>query len=117
MEDQRAEEIWWENEFRSGRDPSKVCGCPINIQPPTYPITYPSYNSFALAFALCGRQERMTYKNDCYFYHEEKDMLATIPVCSYHKKGLGYCPCDSCQKYISNADVYKMAKDAVNKKR
>lgn len=29
MEDQRAEGIWWENEMRSGRDPSKVCGCPI----------------------------------------------------------------------------------------
>lgn len=29
MEDQRAEEIWWQNEIRSGRDPSKGCGCPF----------------------------------------------------------------------------------------
>lgn len=30
MEDQRAEEIWWQNEIRSGRDPSKGCGCPMD---------------------------------------------------------------------------------------
>lgn len=29
MEDQRAEEIWWENEIRSGRNPSKGCECPF----------------------------------------------------------------------------------------
>ena len=36
MEDQRAEAIWWENEIRSGRDPSKGCGCPFgkDVVPP-----------------------------------------------------------------------------------
>lgn len=29
MEDQRAEEIWWKNEIRSGRDPSKRSDCPV----------------------------------------------------------------------------------------
>lgn len=29
MEGQRAEEIWWENEIRFGRDPRKGCECPF----------------------------------------------------------------------------------------
>lgn len=40
MEDQRAEEIWWENEIRSGRDPSKYGRCPMEIPALVYPSQY-----------------------------------------------------------------------------
>lgn len=30
VEDQRVEEAWWQNEIRSGRDPSKGYGCPFD---------------------------------------------------------------------------------------
>lgn len=110
MEDQRAEEIWWENEIRSGRDPSKGCGCPMSF--PTEP-TYPTYNPFALLWMLCGRQNP-PYKTDCYFCHEERQMGGIIPTCSYHNKGLGYCPCENCKKYISKTDALKIVKDIVD---
>lgn len=34
MEDQRAEEAWWQNEIRSGRDPSKGFECPFDKNGP-----------------------------------------------------------------------------------
>lgn len=36
MEDQRAEDIGWQNEIRSGRDPSKSCGCAMNHDATSY---------------------------------------------------------------------------------
>lgn len=109
MEDQRAEEAWFENEWRSGRNPSDYGECPISIPKPTpYNFQYP-------AFCGCGIQMPKKYKEDCYFYCEEHQMGATIPYCSYHNGGLGYCPCDNCDKFISRADVYKSAKDMVNR--
>lgn len=115
MEDQRAEEIWWENEIRSGRNPRQGCGCPMSLPPePTYPITYPVYNSFALPWMLCGCQKSL-YKTDCYFYAEERQMGGIILTCSYHNKGLGYCPCEGCKKYISKSDVSNIIKETVDK--
>lgn len=115
MEDQRAEEIWWENERRSGRDPGKTCGCPVSFPPePTYPITYPAYNPFALLWMLCGCQKPL-HKTDCYFYFEERQMGGSIPTCSYYNKGLGDCPCEGCKKYVSNADISNIVKETVDK--
>lgn len=76
MEDQRAEEIWRENEIRSGRNPGQ---------------------------------------GYCYFYFEERQMGGIIPTCSYYNKGLGYCPCEGCKKYISKSDVSNIVKETVDK--
>lgn len=56
------------------------------------------------------------HKTDCYFYDEEHDMGATIPICSYCGKGLGDCSCDDCEKYISKSDVYKLAVEKIDGK-
>lgn len=111
MEDQRAEEIWWENEIRSGRNPRQGCGCPMNFPPEP---TYPTYNPFALLLMLCVGQN-LPHKTDCYFYAEERQMGGIISTCSYHNKGLGYCPCEGCKKYISKSDVSNIIKETVDK--
>lgn len=48
------------------------------------------------------------YKEDCYFYRETKDMGATIRYCTQSKIKWGYCPCEKCDKYISNIDADKI---------
>lgn len=51
---------------------------------------------------MCGcgiRDMKPERKRDCFFYHEEHDMGATIPCCGYHG-GYGNCPCDGCDKYV-----------------
>lgn len=53
-------------------------------------------------------------KQDCYFYHEEYDMGAHIPTCSYHAK-LGHCPCGDCNKHIKKAEVFGMIKNHVDR--
>lgn len=45
-------------------------------------------------------------RNDCYFYYEEPDMGAHIPICKLYSK-LGYCPCENCKDYVSEAEAYK----------
>lgn len=114
MEDQRAEEIWWENEIRSGRDPSKYRGCPMGIPATSYHIQYMPYTLSFFGMCGCSGPQKIV-KEDCYFYHEEPQMGATIPTCSYHNKGLGDCPCEECKKYISRSDVYKMVKESAEK--
>lgn len=109
MEDQRAFEFWYENEVRSGRDPSKNGACPINISKPSYPfLPYPF-------FCGCAMPTEPEHKTDCYFFHEEHQMGATIPTCSYYHGGLGNCPCKDCKKYISKSEAYKMVLEKVNK--
>lgn len=44
-------------------------------------------------------------RNDCYFYYEEPSMGAHIPICKLHFK-LGYCPCENCKDYISEAEAF-----------
>lgn len=137
MEDQRAEEVWFENEWRSRRDPSRYGGCPLkdNVQP--MPSVYPD-NNFALIIQFmaeawrksgqmsfpppddpswnypsccgCSAKREQSHKSDCYFYGEEHHMGATIPTCSYHNGGLDVCPCENCNKYISKSDVHKLIK-------
>ncbi len=47
---------------------------------------------------------------DCYWYHCEHQMGASIDCCIL-AKGLGDCPCsDDCDKYISRMEVTKMLK-------
>lgn len=114
MEDQRAEEIWWENEIRSGRDPSKYGRCPMDIPAPVYQTQYMPFTLSFFWMCGCGIPQKTT-KEDCYFYHEEHQMGSTIPTCSYHNKGLGDCPCEGCKKYIAQSEVCKMVKKAVDK--
>lgn len=63
----------------------------------------------------CGLESTPKYKEDCYFFHKEKDMGATIPTCDYHSKGLGFCPCENCKKYISKSAAYKIVKAEAEK--
>lgn len=63
----------------------------------------------------CGFEGTYKYKKDCFFFHEEKDMGATIPTCGYHSKSLGFCPCENCKKYISKSAAYKIVKAEVDK--
>lgn len=112
MEDQRAEEIWWENEIRSGRDPNKYGHCPMDNPTPFYPTQY-------MPFTFLGRCGFSTpykeiIKEDCYFYYTEHQMGAIIPTCSYYNNGLGNCPCDGCKKYITKSDVYKLVKESID---
>lgn len=60
--------------------------------------------------------QRSRYKEDCYFYHEEIDMCATIPTCKYYLE-LGYCPCEECKnKYFPKEEVYGMIKKIVDER-
>lgn len=63
---------------------------------------------------MCDAQ-RIRYKESCYFYHEERDMCATIPTCNYYSQ-LGYCPCKECNKYISKAEVREMVRKIVDER-
>ena len=56
------------------------------------------------------------YKEDCYFYREAKNMGATIRYCCAQSKfEWGYCPCEKCYKYISNAEVSKIIREYIEK--
>lgn len=48
-------------------------------------------------------------KRNCYFYHEEQDMGASIPTCNYYFK-LEYCPCENCEKHADKSEVYRLVK-------
>lgn len=75
MEDQRAEEAWFENEWRSGRNPSKGCGCPIDMDtaiPPFRPSCFQPvpkkelsdaiFEAAANQFGITGEQEKSDLK-------------------------------------------------------
>lgn len=56
------------------------------------------------------------YKVDCYFYGETQDMGATIVYCTQSEIAWGYCPCDKCGKYISNAEASKIIRTYVEER-
>lgn len=59
------------------------------------------------------------YKEDCYFYEEAKDMGATIRYrycCAQSEIEWGYCPCEKCDKYISNTEASKIIRNYVEKR-
>ena len=49
------------------------------------------------------------HKTDCYYYWEEQDMGARIPTC-LREKWLGECPCENCDKYLSNKTIARIAR-------
>ena len=55
------------------------------------------------------------YKEDCYFYGETKDMGAIIRYCTQSEIEWGYCPCEKCDKYISNAEASKIIRKYIEK--
>ena len=49
-------------------------------------------------------------KRDCYWYHCEHQMGASIDCCTL-ASGLGDCPCsDDCHNYITNEEVTRILK-------
>lgn len=56
------------------------------------------------------------YKEDCYFYGETKDMNATIRYCSQSEIEWGYCPCEKCDKYISNIEASQIIRKYIEKR-
>lgn len=69
----------------------------------SYPIFYPN----------CGCHDKPNERKDCYFFEDVPDMGCHIPTCNYHEK-LGYCPCESCDKYINRKEVFKVIKEYVD---
>lgn len=57
----------------------------------------------------------LKYKEDCYFYEETKDMNATIRYCTQSEIKWGYCPCEKCDKYISNAEAREIIREYIEK--
>lgn len=56
---------------------------------------------------------REDYNSDCYFYHEDQDMGATIPCCTWNK-GPGYgMAARECKRYRYKCPGY-IPKKAVN---
>lgn len=55
------------------------------------------------------------YKEDCYFYRETKDMGASIRYCTWSEIKWGYCPCEKCDKYISDVEANKIIRKYVEK--
>lgn len=64
----------------------------------------------------CGIDYRSNIREDCVFYHCEKDMGASIDCCTL--KGLGNCPCsDSCEDYADKNEVYKLGLEVLRERR
>lgn len=127
MEDQKAWDIWMENEWRSGRDPYKSGDCPLignqtvkNQQDKVQQMVYMQSEINANLLSVLGAvnrhflREQGVNKPDCYFYHIEHQMGAQIAICTYRNQGLGHCPCNTCDKYISRREVSKLAREKVN---
>lgn len=75
-----------------------------------------NYQSISSYYSRCGCDIRTKiYKENCYFYHEERDMCAVIPSCNYYQQ-LGYCPCEDCNKYVPRYEVYGMIKKIVDER-
>jgi hypothetical protein len=78
------------------------------------PIKYPCGQYMPYG---CGLDfNRPKYKEDCYFYEETKDMGAIIRYCTQSEIKWGYCPCEKCDKYISNAEANKIIRKYVEKR-
>lgn len=79
------------------------------------PIKYPCgpYRNYG-----CGLDfNQPKLKADCYFYEETHDMGATIMYCCAQSEiQWGYCPCEKCDKYISNAEASKIIREYVEKR-
>lgn len=82
----------------------------INIPKPSASV--PEYR---FGCGCCETKNSPKHKEDCFFFHSETDMGATIPTCSYYSQGLGFCPCENCKKYISNSNAYSIIKAEVEK--
>lgn len=67
-------------------------------------------------FLGCGCSIQPKERTDCYFYHEEHDMGARIPFCSYHNGSFGYCPCKDCDKFLSKSEASKVVWEYVSKR-
>lgn len=77
------------------------------------PLENYSYNSIPPFFS-CGCSTEVKERTDCYFYHEEHDMGARIPFCSYHNKEFGHCPCKDCDKFLSKSEADKIINEYVS---
>lgn len=65
----------------------------------------------------CGINYHNGKREDCYFYHEEKDMGATVPCCTYFG-GYGNCPCSNdCEKFVGKYDISKIAVEYVDNRK
>ena len=65
----------------------------------------------------CGLDpDQPKYKEDCYFYEETHDMGAIIRYCTQSKIEWCYCPCEKCDKYISNAEASKIIREYIEKR-
>lgn len=49
-------------------------------------------------------------RTDCFYYFEYQDMGAHIPCCNNHY-GIGKCPCENCNDYISKTDAIKIVRE------
>lgn len=72
--------------------------------------SFPTFNA-----CCCGGQEEK-YKRDCYFYHEDFDMGATIPYCTYDNKGFGHCSCKDCDHFLDKAEANKIVRADIEEK-
>lgn len=85
----------------------------LEIPKPQYKNYYPDYA------CGCGCFNQPKEREDCCFYHGEYHMGGTIPTCNYYEK-LGYCPCESCNKYVPRKEVservFKAVKEYVDKR-
>lgn len=46
-------------------------------------------------------------KKDCFYYFEHQEMGSSTPCCT-NNYGLGNCPCEKCNDYISKSDSHKI---------
>ncbi len=86
---------------------------PPNIPKPS--VNVPKYRSFVEGGCYCRTRNAPTHKEDCFFFENVQDMGAKIPTCSYYSQGFGFCPCENCEKYISNSTAYHIIKAKVEK--
>ena len=77
------------------------------------PIKYPCgrYQTYGCELDLNPPK----YKEDCYFYEETKDMGAIIRYCTQGEIQWGYCPCEECDKYISDIEANKIIRKYIEK--
>ena len=71
-------------------------------------IPFPEYRAQE-PMLYCGRgvNYKNPYREDCYFYHSEPSMGGHISCCKLHR-GLGNCPCENCDKYLSKSYAFNI---------
>lgn len=100
----------FENDERALED--AVYNSLLNIKPIKYPCG--QYRTYGCRLDF----NQPKYKEDCYFYEKTKDMGATIRYCRAQSKiEWGYCQCEKCDKYISNAEASKIIREYIEKRR